>query len=60
MPDLPTESLALAFGAPTQRACWTRGEQLLVLDTRGQDEWESGTHKRGTSHICRASGAETG
>jgi hydroxyacylglutathione hydrolase len=45
----PTESLPL-LSVHQPRAMMERGDELLVLDTRGQDEWESG-HIKGALHI---------
>jgi hydroxyacylglutathione hydrolase len=44
-----TESLTL-FSVHQLKNLLDRGEELLVLDTRGQDEWESG-HIAGAQHI---------
>jgi len=46
---LPTESLPLLSVHQLKRML-DRGEELLVLDTRGQDEWESG-HIAGSLHV---------
>jgi hydroxyacylglutathione hydrolase len=46
---LPTESLPLLSVHQLKRML-DQGEELLVLDTRGQDEWESG-HIAGSLHI---------
>jgi hydroxyacylglutathione hydrolase len=45
----PTESLPL-LSVHQLKAMMDRGDELLVLDTRGQDEWESG-HIKGALHI---------
>jgi hydroxyacylglutathione hydrolase len=45
----PTESLSL-LSVHQLKARLDRGEDLLVLDTRGQDEWDSG-HLEGAVHI---------
>jgi hydroxyacylglutathione hydrolase len=45
----PTESLPL-LSVHQLKDKIDRGEELLVLDTRGQDEWESG-HIKGAFHI---------
>ena len=45
----PTESLPL-LSVHELKAMLDRGEDLLVLDTRGQDEWDSG-HIAGSLHI---------
>lgn len=46
---LPTESLPL-LSVHQLKSMLDRGEDLLVLDTRAQDEWESG-HIAGANHI---------
>jgi len=45
----PTESLPL-LSVHQLKSMLDRGQDLLVLDTRGQDEWESG-HIAGALHI---------
>jgi len=45
----PTESLPL-LSVHQLKGKIDRGEELLVLDTRGQDEWDSG-HIKGALHI---------
>jgi hydroxyacylglutathione hydrolase len=45
----PTESLPL-LSVHQLKDKIDRGEELLVLDTRGQDEWDSG-HIKGSLHI---------
>jgi hydroxyacylglutathione hydrolase len=45
----PTENLPL-LSVHQLKGMLDRGEELLVLDTRGQDEWESG-HIAGSLHI---------
>jgi len=45
----PTESLPL-LSVHQLKDKIDRGEELLVLDTRGQDEWDSG-HIKGAPHI---------
>jgi hydroxyacylglutathione hydrolase len=46
---LPLESLPL-LSAHQLKSMLDRGEELLILDTRGQEEWESG-HIKGALHI---------
>jgi hydroxyacylglutathione hydrolase len=46
---LPTESLPL-LSVHQLKVMLDRGEELLILDTRGQDEWDSG-HIAGSLHI---------
>jgi hydroxyacylglutathione hydrolase len=46
---LPTESLPL-LSVHQLKGMLDRGEELVVLDTRGQDEWDSG-HIAGSVHI---------
>jgi hydroxyacylglutathione hydrolase len=46
---LPTESLPL-LSVHQLKGMLDRGEELLVLDTRGQDEWDSG-HIAGSLHV---------
>jgi hydroxyacylglutathione hydrolase len=46
---LPTESLPL-LSVHELKGMLDRGEELLVLDTRGQDEWDSG-HIAGSLHV---------
>ncbi len=46
---LPTENLPL-LSVHQLKNMLDRGEELLVLDTRGQDEWDSG-HIAGSLHI---------
>jgi len=46
---LPTESLPL-LSVQQLKAMLDRGQELLVLDTRGQEEWDSG-HIAGSLHI---------
>lgn len=46
---LPTENLPL-LSVHQLKAKIDRGEELVVLDARGQDEWESG-HIKGALHI---------
>jgi hydroxyacylglutathione hydrolase len=46
---LPLESLPL-LSAHQLKSMLDRGEELLVLDTRGQEEWEAG-HIKGALHI---------
>ncbi len=46
---LPTENLPL-LSVHQLKSMLDRGEELLVLDTRGQDEWDSG-HIRDALHI---------
>ena len=45
----PTESLPL-LSVHQLKGMLDRGEELLVLDTRGQDEWDSG-HIAGSLHL---------
>ncbi len=46
---LPTENLPL-LSVHQLKSKLDRGEELLVLDTRGQNEWDSG-HIKGSLHI---------
>jgi hydroxyacylglutathione hydrolase len=46
---LPLENLPL-LSARQLKSMLDHGQQLLLLDTRGQDEWESG-HLKGALHI---------
>ncbi len=46
---LPLESLPL-LSAHQLKSMLDRGEELLILDTRGEEEWESG-HIKGALHI---------
>jgi len=45
----PTENLSL-LSVHQLKARMDRGDELLVLDTRGQDEWETG-HINGALHV---------